>query len=119
MLECPGLSEVVVGLAERHGLDDGAARRVVPLHQQHPLGQRVHLVGPGEEINAGHPGHVVVDDEQRHRFVPIGQPAQRRQPCGGPRLTDDTEVPAELAAQIIPERAHHPGVVVDHEQYGR
>jgi hypothetical protein len=93
LLERPGLGEVVVGLAERHGAHDRAACRVVPLHQQHPLGQRVHLTGPGEEVDAGHLAHAMVDDEQRHRFVPVGQPPQRRQPCGRPRLTDTRKSP--------------------------
>jgi hypothetical protein len=63
----------VSGLAERHGADDGAVRRVVTLHQQHPLGQRMHRVGPGEEVNPGHPAEAVVDDEQGHGLVPISQ----------------------------------------------
>jgi hypothetical protein len=64
---------VIVGLAERHGLHDRAARRVVALHQEHPFGQRVHLMCAREEADSGHPGHVVVDDEQRHGFVLAGQ----------------------------------------------
>ena len=60
----------------------------------------------------------MVHDEQRHRFVLAGQPAQRRQPHGGRRLTDDAEIFAEPPAEIVPERVHDLGVVVDHEQDG-
>ena len=118
LLEHPRLGDVVVGLAQRHGLDDRAARRVVALHQQHPLGQRVHVVGAGQEVDPGHLGHVVVDDEQRHRLVLAGQLAQRRQSGGGRRLADDAEVLAEPPAEIVAERVHDPGVVIDHEQDG-
>ena len=34
LFEHPRLGEVIVGLAERHGLDDRAAHRVVALHQE-------------------------------------------------------------------------------------
>jgi hypothetical protein len=74
---------VVVGLAERHGLDDRAPRRIVALHQEHPSGLRVHFACPREEVDPGHPAQVVIDDEQRHGLVQLGQPAQHRQPGGG------------------------------------
>jgi hypothetical protein len=109
---------VIVGLAEHHGLHDRAARRVVALDQEHPLGQRVHLVGPREEVHPGHLRHVVIDDQQRHRHAGVGQGAQRGQPGGRRRLADDAEVLAEPPAQIVTERLHHPDVVVDHEQDG-
>jgi hypothetical protein len=60
----------------------------------------------------------VADDEQRHGFVLVGQFAQRRQSRGGRRLGDDAEVFAEPPAEIVPERVHHPSVVIDHEQDG-
>lgn len=50
-------------------------------------------------------GHVLVHDEQRHEFVPGGQPAQHRQPpAAGASLivrTDDTKVLAELPGGIV------------------
>ena len=76
------------------------------------------LVRAGEEVDAGHLAHVVVDDEQRHGLVLVGQLAQHRQTRGGRRLTDDAEVLAEPPAEIVPERVHDPGVVIDHEQDG-
>ena len=82
LLEHPWLAEVVVSLAQRHGPDDRAARRVVALHQEHPLGQRVQGMRGPEEIDPGHLAHVVVGDEQRHRLVPGSQLAQRRQARG-------------------------------------
>ena len=88
LFEHPRLGEVIVGLAERHGLDDRAARRVVALHQEHPLGQRVQLMCAREEADPGHLVHVVVDDEQRHGFVLGGQFAEHRQSRGGRRLAE-------------------------------
>ncbi len=44
----------------------------VALHQEHPLGPRVHAVRAGEELDAGHLAHLVVDDEHGHRDVLIG-----------------------------------------------
>jgi hypothetical protein len=118
LFEHPRLGDVIVGLAESHGLDDRAAHRVVALHQEHPFGQWVHLVCAREEIHSGHLAHVVVDDKQRHGVVPVGQATQRRQSNGTRRLTDDAEVSAEPPAEIVSERVHHPGVVIDHEQDG-
>jgi hypothetical protein len=109
---------VVVGLAERHGLDDRALRRVVTLHEQHPLGSRVHAVGPGEKVDAGHLAHLVVDDEQGDRHLLAGQFAQHLQSRGGRRGTDHAEVLAEPPAEIMPECPHDPGVIIDHEQHG-
>ena len=109
---------MVVGLAERHGLHDGALRRVVALDQEHPFGQRVHAMCARQEVDPGHPAEVVIDDEQRHRLARVRQPAQRGEPRGGRRFTDDVEVLAEPPAEIILERVQHPGVVVDHEKNG-
>jgi hypothetical protein len=114
----PRLGDVVVGLAERHGLDDRAARRVVALHQQHPLGQRVYLVCARQEVDPGHPAQAVIGDEQRHALVQLGQPAQRGQPRGRRRLTDDAEVLTEPPGEIVPERAHERRVVIDREENG-
>jgi hypothetical protein len=117
-LQHPGLAQVVVGLAERHGLDDRAACRVVALHQEYPFRRRVQLVGAGQELQPGHLGHVVVDDQQRHGLVVRGQPPQRRQPCGGRRFAQYAEVLGESPAEVAVERAHDPGVVVEDEQDG-
>ena len=113
----PRLGEVIIGFAERHGLDDRAARRVVALHQEHPSGERVQFVRARQEADSGHLAQVVVDDEQRHGFVLVGQLAQHRQSCGRRRLTDDAKVFAESPAEILSQRVHHPGVVIDHEQH--
>jgi hypothetical protein len=96
LFEHPRLGDVIVGLAERHGPDDRAAR---------------------EEADAGHLVQVVVDDEQRHRFPLAGELAQHRQPGGGRRRADDAEVFAEPPTEIVSQRAYHPGVVIDHEQH--
>ena len=116
LFEHPWLGDVIVGLAERHGLDDRAARRIVAFHEKHPFGQRMHFMCAHEEVDPGHLAHVVVDDEQRHGLVLAGQRAQRRQSRGGRRLTDDAEVFAEPPTEIVSERVHDPGVVIDHEQ---
>ncbi len=118
LFEHPRLGEVVIGLAQRHGLDDRAARRVVALDQEHPLGQRVQVMRTGQEVDSGHLAHLVIGDEQCHRLAPAGHLAQPRQPGGGRRLTDDPEVLAEPPAEIVAERVHHPGLVIDHEQDG-
>ena len=76
------------------------------------------LMCAGEDVDAGHLGHVVVDDEQRHRLVLVGQLPQHRQSGGGRRLTDDPKVCAEPPAEIVSEGVHHPGIVIDHEQDG-
>ena len=99
LFEHPRLDEVVVGLAERHGLDDRAAHRVVALDQEHPLGERVHLPGARQEVDSRHLGHVVVDDEQGHGLVPVGQPAQGGEPGGDRRLGEDGEVLTEAPAR--------------------
>jgi len=44
--------------------------------------------------------------------------ATDRQSRGGRRLGDDAEVFAEPPAEIVSQRVHHPGVVIDHEQHG-
>jgi hypothetical protein len=68
-------------LAQDHRLDDRARRRVIPLHQQHPHGLRMHLVSAAEEGNAAHPAQVLADDEQCHRHAADGQLAERRSPA--------------------------------------
>src|SRR5450755_3336688 len=70
-----------------------------------------------EHFNPGHLAHLVVDAEQRHGLVLVSQPAQSRQAGGGRRFADDMEVSAEPPAEIIAKRAHHPSVVIDHEQH--
>ena len=45
--------------------------------EEDPLGIRRQLHGGGQELDAGHPGHPLVDDEQRHRRVAQGQAADR------------------------------------------
>ena len=119
LLEHPGLAEVVVSLAQRHGPDDRASRRVVALHQEYPFGPRVQGVRGPEEVDPRHLAHAVAGDEQRHRLVLVRQVPQRRQPGGGGRRGDDPEVFPEPPAEVAVERGHDPGVVIDHEQHGR
>ena len=107
---------MIVGLAERQGLDDGAAGRVVALYQEHSLGPRVHAVRAGQELGAGHLAHLVADDEHGHRDVLIGQLAKHRQSRGGRRGTDNPEILAEPPAEIVPQGPHDPGVIIDREQ---
>jgi hypothetical protein len=45
--------------------------------------------------------------------VITGQFPQHRQSGDGRRLTDDAEVLAEPPGEIVPERLHHRGVVID------
>jgi hypothetical protein len=63
----------------------------------------------GEELGAGHLGHLVVGDEHGHRDVLIGQLAQHRQSRGGRRGTANPEILAEPPAEIIPQCPHDPG----------
>ncbi len=60
--------------------------------------------------------HVVVGDEQRHRLVPGRQLAQRRQARGRGRRASDAEILPETPAEVVVERTHDAGVVIDHEQ---
>jgi len=71
-----------------------------------------------KEVDSGHLAHVVVDDEECHGFVLVGQFAQRRQSSGDRRVTDDAKVFAEPPAEIVSERVHDSGVVINHEQNG-
>ncbi len=73
-------------------------------------------MGAREEVDPGHLAHVVIDDEQRYPIAGASDFAQRGQPGGGRRLADDAEVFAESPAEIVPERAGDPGVVIEHEQ---
>jgi hypothetical protein len=112
LLQHPRLHDVVVGLAQRHGLDDGAAHRIVALDQQHPLGQRMHGVRPGQELDSGHLVHVMIHDQQRDGPVRLGQAAQRGEPRCGRCLADDVKVLAEPAGEIGHEGVHDAGVVI-------
>ena len=76
----------------------------------------MHAVRAGEEFDAGHLAHLVVDDEDGRCDVLMGQLAQRRQSRGGRRGTGNLEVLAEPQAEIVPHRPHDPGVIIDHEQ---
>ncbi len=116
LLEHPGLGQVIVGLAQRHGLHDRALRGVVTVDQQDAHGQRVHLVGQPEERDPAHPAQFLAHEEQRHRHAAVGQLAQGREPGGGRRLADDAELPAEPAGQVIAQRVHRAGIAVDREQ---
>jgi hypothetical protein len=49
---------------------------------------------------------------------PGGQLAQRHQSSSGGPLTDHAEVFPEPPAEIVMQRAHDLGVVIDHEQDG-
>lgn len=102
-------------LAQDHRLDDRARRRVIPLHQQHPHGLRMHLAGAAEEGNAAHPAQVLAD-EQGRRHAADGQVAERRQHGVRRRFADDAEFPAEPARQVVPQRMRRPGIAVDDEQ---
>ena len=103
-------------LAQDHRLDDRAPRRVIPFHQQHPHGLRMHLAGAAEEGNAAHPAQVLADDEKCRRHAADGQLAERRQPGVRRRFADDAEFPAEPARQVVPQRMRRPGIAVDDEQ---
>ena len=116
-LEQPRLGQVIVGLAQRDGRDHRAARRVVTIHQQHPLGQRVPGVGPAQEVGSGHVAHVVAHDQQGDGVVLVGEPAKHGQARRRRVLADHAEICAEPAGEILPERVHDPRVVIDHEQH--
>ena len=117
LLEHPWLGDVIVGFAQRHSLDNRAASRVVALYQEHPLGERMHSMRTRQEVDAGHLGHVVVDNQQRNLLMLVGQLAERREPSQGRRLTDDAKVLTEPSAEIVLEGLHHPRVVIDNEQH--
>ena len=63
--------------------DDRAARGIVALYQQNPLGERVPGMRPCQETHTRHVGHVVVDDQKRNRFVLVGQLAEAGEPTVG------------------------------------
>ena len=57
-----------------------------------------------KEVDSRHLAHVVVDDEECHGFVLVGQFAQRRQSSGGRRFSDHAKVFAEPPTEIVLER---------------
>jgi hypothetical protein len=71
-----------------------------------------------QELSPWHLAHAVIGNKQRHLLALIRQSAQRRQSHGSRRLTDHPEVLTEPVTEIIPQRLHYPGVVIDHEQNG-
>ena len=74
------------------------------------------LVGAGQELQPGKLSHLVVNDQQRDALTVLGQPAQLRERRGRGRLAQHPEVQAESSAEVLAEREHDAGVVVEDEK---
>ena len=86
--------------------------------EQHPLGVRVDLARRGEELDAGHPRHALVREEERD-----GRAAQLQAPhdveCGRAALGGDDPIGRpEAAPQVALDRAQDLRIVVDRDDDG-
>ena len=80
----PGLVEVVVNARGIDGANGGLGVGVSG--EEHAACVRIDVARPLQQFHAGHAGHALVADDQRHGFVArfqLGQRIQRGLPAGG------------------------------------
>ena len=114
----PRFDEPRVGPAERHRLDDrfsGAA--VEAVEQDRPLGGRMQLMRPDEELHPGHPRQPHVGDHHRDLPAALTQQFQNRQAPLGGALRDDLVVGSESPIQRPRQRGNGVALVIDHEEH--
>ena len=83
--------------------------------QQDALGVRLEWKRLDEELGAGHRRHALVDEEQRHRFVALGQLADDLERIGRGAGADDAVVVGVPRAQVALDGPKDGRVVVDGE----
>jgi hypothetical protein len=110
----PRLEQVVVEVDDVDGLDGGVGVGVGGQQGPPGVGEQVH--GLLQELQAAHPGHAVVGQEDGHRVAAELDLAQRLQRLGPGLGPDDPEVLPVAPAEVSGDRPRHPGVVVDREQ---
>jgi hypothetical protein len=71
-----------------------------------------------QELDAGHRGHALIDQEQRHQVAALPQLADRVERLGPRCGGHDPVVAAKPAAQIQRDRVQHLRLVVDGEDDG-
>ena len=112
----PGLEDVLV----EADLVDGADGRIgVGVgRQQHALGIGLQLQGLRQELDAGHPRHALVDDEEADGAASHGELPHDVEPLGAGAGCHDAVVLAVPRAQITLHGTQDGGVVVDGENDG-
>jgi hypothetical protein len=91
--------------------------RVRVRRQQCPLGVRRDLERRLQQLDAGHAGHALVDQQQRDRGAPelrLAQGGQRLLAAAGPQ---HAIVASVATAQVALDGARHRRLVVDRQQH--
>ena len=107
----PGLHQVVVEAELVDRPDGGLGVRVGG--EEHALGQWSHLQGAGQELDAGHPRHALVGDQERHGLAPADDLLDQADPRLARVGQQDAVARAVPVPQVALDRPADRRVVVD------
>ena len=112
----PGLHQVVVEAELVDRPDGGLGVRV--RREEHPLGLRGDLQGTGQELDAAHPRHALVDDQERHRLAATDDLLDDAEARLAGVRQQDAMARAVPVPQVALDRAADRRVVVDRQDQG-